>query len=169
MAKDRSNLSLEERVERCALEFAVNARDFARLGNRSSETVARKVWKHDLHQEMVAQSRDRVLRSQLLLNLSNRLLANQAEPPRIANPGPPRKGPPPMNRAILLEHLALADEHIEIGWRNIARQEEVIAKLEAHGHDTFVARRMLKNFEDPQALNLEELERIRAELRHNEP
>jgi hypothetical protein len=69
-----------------------------------------------------------------------------------------------MDRAILLEHLELAEEHIEIGSRNIARQEEIIEKLQAHGHDTRVARQMLKSFEDARALCLEERERIQAEL-----
>ena len=73
-----------------------------------------------------------------------------------------------MNRAILLEHLALAEEHIEIGSRNIARQEEIIAKLQAHGHDTLAARRMLKSFEATQALNLAQRERIRVELQRQQ-
>jgi len=164
MAADRSNLSLEERVERCALEFAVNARNFKRLGERSGESAAGKIWKHDLHRDMVTQSRERVARSQLLLDLTNRLLPNRAKPQPVASIGPLRKGPYPTNRAILLEHLALAEEHIEIGARNIARQEKIIAELDARGRDTVVARRMLKNFEESQAMSFADRERIRAEL-----
>ena len=36
-----------------------------------------------------------------------------------------------MDRAMLIEHLALAEEHIQTGSRNIARQEQLIAELEA--------------------------------------
>ena len=69
-----------------------------------------------------------------------------------------------MNRAILLERLALAEAHIAIGSRNIARQEEIIAKLRDHVHDTVMARKMLKSFEDAQALCRAERARIQEEL-----
>jgi hypothetical protein len=74
-----------------------------------------------------------------------------------------------MNRAILLEHLTLAKEHIEIGSRAIGKQQEIIAKLQAHGHNTFVARKMLKSFEDTQAMHLAERDRIQDELGRQEP
>jgi len=73
-----------------------------------------------------------------------------------------------MNRAILLEHLTLAKEHIEIGSRNIARQKRILAKLQAHGHDTLIARKMLRSFEDAQSLSLAERERIQEELRRQD-
>ena len=53
-----------------------------------------------------------------------------------------------MDRGILLQHLALVEEHIQMGARSIERQQEVIDKLVAHGHDTVEARRMLKKFQE---------------------
>jgi hypothetical protein len=169
MANDPWKMSLEERVQRCALAFEVNALDFAELADQSGKALVRKPSIHGMHRELVAESEERVERSRRLLSLTNRLVTKQATPIRVVSARPSRRGPLVMKRAILLEHLTLAEEHIEIGSRNIARQEEIIEALEAHGHDTLVARRMLKNFEDAQALNLEELERIRKELRHEEP
>jgi len=69
-----------------------------------------------------------------------------------------------MDRGILLQHLALVEEHIQMGARSIERQQEVIDKLVAHGHDTVEARRMLKNFQDTQAMHFADLERITKEL-----
>jgi hypothetical protein len=73
-----------------------------------------------------------------------------------------------MDRAILLEHLVLAEEHIQRGARTIARQQEIIEKLDAHGHETVEARRMLKTFEDAQAMNIADRERLKKELERAE-
>ena len=72
-----------------------------------------------------------------------------------------------MDRAMLLEHLALAEEHIQLGSQHIARQQQIIEQLEAHGRNTFEARRMLQNFEDAHALSLAHRGRIKTELELN--
>ena len=44
--------------------------------------------------------------------------------------------PSPMDREMLKRHLALAEEHIATGEKNIARQRDLIAQLEWDGHET---------------------------------
>jgi len=69
-----------------------------------------------------------------------------------------------MDRSMILRHLAQTEEHIRLGARNIARQEEIISELEAHGHDSVQARRMLANFEEAQSIALAEREMVKEEL-----
>jgi len=163
MANDAAEMSLELRIYTCALEFEANIRDFEQLADQSSKAVFRTIWRNGIHRETVAESQALIEKSRLLLYLTRHLLANQGRPRSIVSSGSSGRGVV-MNRAILLEHLTLAQEHIEIGSRNIARQEEIIEELEAHGHDTVMARKMLKSFEDAQALSLADRQRIQAEL-----
>ena len=65
---------------------------------------------------------------------------------------------------MLQRHLALAQAHIETGYKNIARQREVIAQLERDGHDTASARDTLTQFEELQARHIADRERILREL-----
>ena len=60
--------------------------------------------------------------------------------------------PAPMDREMLKRHLALAEEHIATGEKNIARQRDLIAQLERDGHDTASARTFLRQFEQLQAM-----------------
>jgi hypothetical protein len=69
-----------------------------------------------------------------------------------------------MDRQILLEHLAQAERHIEAGARIVRRQRELIAELQRDGHDAKEARRLLKQFEDVQAMHLTEHDRLIKEL-----
>jgi hypothetical protein len=73
-----------------------------------------------------------------------------------------------MHRDMLLRHLAEAQDHIEIGARNIAKQREIVAGLDAHGRDTEEAYEMLKNFVHVHAMALADRKRIKQELAESE-
>ena len=55
-----------------------------------------------------------------------------------------------MDREMVERHLAQAEAHIETGYKNIARQREVIAHMEREGQDTASARHTLTQFEELQ-------------------
>jgi hypothetical protein len=69
-----------------------------------------------------------------------------------------------MDREMVERHLAQAEAHMETGYKNIARQREVIAHLEREGQDTASARDTLTQFEELQALHIADRERILREL-----
>ena len=69
-----------------------------------------------------------------------------------------------MDREMVERHLAQAEAHIETGYKNIARQREVIAHMEREGQDTASARHTLTQFEELQALHIADRERILREL-----
>ena len=71
---------------------------------------------------------------------------------------------PVFDRDMLKRHLRQAEEHIAKGEKNIARQWELIAKLERDKHDTAQARAILDQFQELQAMHLAERERILREL-----
>jgi hypothetical protein len=64
----------------------------------------------------------------------------------------------------LLDHLALAEEHVARGAENVARQREMIAELERDGHDAKQARAMLAEFEQLQAMHVADRDRLIGEL-----
>jgi len=133
----------------------------------SSRTRWATIWERNLHRELVAETRERLERSRLLLYFSKQLLrSNQSKAGGII-PAHPYGEETPMDRAMLLEHLALAEEHIQLGSQHIARQQQIIEQLEAHGRNTFEARRMLQNFEDAHAPSLAHRGRIKTELELN--
>ncbi len=65
-----------------------------------------------------------------------------------------------MNRAMLEQLLAQAEEHIALGQHHIARQRELVAKLERAGSETTDARRLLANFETAQEMHLAHRDRV---------
>jgi hypothetical protein len=65
---------------------------------------------------------------------------------------------------MLEEHLLLAEEHIATGKRNIAKQRSIIHELERDGHDTAMAKMLLAQFEELEALHMADRNRIMAEL-----
>ncbi len=65
---------------------------------------------------------------------------------------------------MLLEHLAKAERHVEIGERDLAKQRALIDELRRDGHDTRAAEKLLATFEEVQKLHVADRERIRAEL-----
>ena len=72
-----------------------------------------------------------------------------------------------MNRTMLTEHLAQAEEHVALGNRHIVRQRELIAELARDGHDTAEAKTLLASFEEMQTLHLQHRDRLRHELARN--
>lgn len=70
----------------------------------------------------------------------------------------------PMDRATIVEHLALAEKHVMAGARIVARQRELVAELVRDGHDTTEARRLLGQFEEVQSMYEADRDRLFAEL-----
>jgi hypothetical protein len=69
-----------------------------------------------------------------------------------------------MDRARLMERLALAERHVREGACHVARQREIVAQLKGHSHDAASARDLLTQFEALQALHVSDRDRLRAEL-----
>ena len=69
-----------------------------------------------------------------------------------------------MERATILEHLALAEKHIKEAEAHIAQQREIIAQIRSVGQDSSIAEKLLGSFEEMQLLHLADRDRIRAEL-----
>jgi hypothetical protein len=69
-----------------------------------------------------------------------------------------------MDRAILEEHLELAERHVAAGEQIVARQRAVVAQLAHDGHDIGEATRLLDQFEQVQASYIADRDRLRKEL-----
>jgi hypothetical protein len=67
-------------------------------------------------------------------------------------------------RVVLQNELSLVLQHIEAGARKIAKQREMITKLDAGGHDTTEALRKLAHCETEQAINIARHRQITKEL-----
>jgi hypothetical protein len=69
-----------------------------------------------------------------------------------------------MDKAMILEHLALAERHIAQGRRTIAHQKQIILDLKNGGHDTTMARSLLASFKDIQKMHIADRDRLKKEL-----
>jgi hypothetical protein len=69
-----------------------------------------------------------------------------------------------MDRAMLLDHLALAERHVVEGRRHVSSQRERIAQMERNGEDTTRSCELLATFLSMQEQHEEDLGRVRAEL-----
>lgn len=69
-----------------------------------------------------------------------------------------------MDRKQLLEHLALAERHVKQGEEHVARQIDLIARLEAGGHDTTEAKRLLGEFQELLAVHIVGRDRLLEQL-----
>jgi hypothetical protein len=69
-----------------------------------------------------------------------------------------------MDRAMLLEHLAVALRHVSEGERHIAQQQGIIASLEREGLDTSAAKAVLLQFEALQGMHVAHRDRLKKEL-----
>jgi hypothetical protein len=69
-----------------------------------------------------------------------------------------------MDRALIEQHLALAEKHVRDGEVILVRQREVLANLARDGHDTSRASQILQEFEDVQQMHIADRERLRREL-----
>ena len=66
-------------------------------------------------------------------------------------------------RALVDEHLAQAERHVLEGEALVARQREIVERLGRGGHDTREAMDLLTQFEETQALHIQERDRLRQE------
>jgi hypothetical protein len=69
-----------------------------------------------------------------------------------------------MDRQVLTEQLAEAEQHIAQGDRNITQQREIVAALERNGHDSGAARQLLAQFEDLQRIHIAHRDKLREQL-----
>jgi len=70
------------------------------------------------------------------------------------------------DRGMIERHLAQAEMHVIQGETRLGRQREVVAELERDGqHEAAqTARELLATFETAQQSNLDDRDRLRAEL-----
>ena len=69
-----------------------------------------------------------------------------------------------MDREQLTEHLAQAERHIEQSYEHIARQSELVTRLQRDGHETSEAKRLLAEFEELLKIHIAGRDRLREEL-----
>ena len=69
-----------------------------------------------------------------------------------------------MDKALIRDHLALAERHVSQGYRHVAHQKQIICDLENGGHDTTTARSLLGNFEDVLRMHIADRDRLKKEL-----
>jgi hypothetical protein len=69
-----------------------------------------------------------------------------------------------MDKAMILDHLAIAERHVTQGCGHIAQQKRVILDLANGGHDTSMARSLLVSFEDVQRMHVADRDRLKREL-----
>lgn len=69
-----------------------------------------------------------------------------------------------MDRGMLQEHLAIAERHMALGVKLLAKQEALIAELDRHSHDTKGARNVLATMVETQSLHIDDRDRILSEL-----
>ena len=69
-----------------------------------------------------------------------------------------------MDRAMVLRHLAEAEEHISLADRHLSEQEDRIAVLQGLGHDTILARAIGETLRLTLARHLAHRDHILREL-----
>jgi Flp pilus assembly protein CpaB len=74
-----------------------------------------------------------------------------------------------MDRATLLDHLALALRNVAQAKMHIAQQRENVATLERLGLDTSAAKVALLQFEELQAMHVADRDRLKKELDESHP
>ena len=67
-----------------------------------------------------------------------------------------------MDREQTLQHLAEAEHHVAIGADHVARQRELIARLQRDGHDAAQAKQLLEQFEQLQQMHIADRDRLLA-------
>lgn len=68
------------------------------------------------------------------------------------------------DRAPYEKHLAMAQEHIAMDERDIARQRELVKKLEPYGPVSEQAKALLAQFEALHAMHIADRDRLKQEL-----
>mgnify|MGYP005817339777 CR=1 FL=1 len=72
-----------------------------------------------------------------------------------------------MDRTTELKHLIDADKRVAQGEHHIARQEQLIAELDIHGHDATMARTLLDTFRRCQAEHVAHRNLVLRELQQH--
>jgi hypothetical protein len=75
---------------------------------------------------------------------------------------------PPIDRVQAARHLKLARRQVAEGRQRIAKQQELVARLERNGHDAKQANALLSQFEETLTLQKENLDRIKQEVGESE-
>jgi hypothetical protein len=73
-----------------------------------------------------------------------------------------------MDKAMLRDHLARTELHVQLGLTHIAKQHAIIAALERDRHDTKMAREILTTLEETQALHVADRDRLMKKLAEGE-
>ena len=71
---------------------------------------------------------------------------------------------PPVDQEIGRRHLELANRHVAEGQKRVDAQITLVVKLDRDGHDTRQAKKLLEQFEQILALQIEHRNRIVQEL-----
>ena len=69
-----------------------------------------------------------------------------------------------MDRALIREHLAFAEQQLDAADEHLAKQRAIVAQIERNKLDASLARKLLRLFEDGYALHVLHRDRLRAEL-----
>jgi len=72
-----------------------------------------------------------------------------------------------MDPAMIRRHLALAERHVREGERHIARQREIVRKLELRNPESItlrIARGLLQEVERAQGIHVADRDRLRGLL-----
>jgi arginine repressor len=72
-----------------------------------------------------------------------------------------------MDRRMWERHLVQAEQHVALGERHIARQYELVAKLERDGQDATEAKLFLDTLQELQATHIAHRDRLLRELAAN--
>lgn len=68
------------------------------------------------------------------------------------------------DRSTVERHLQKALQHVATGQRLVDKQRALLATLEEHGHATHIARKLLLQFENVQAMHFVDRDRLVDEL-----
>jgi len=74
-----------------------------------------------------------------------------------------------MDRALVEQHLTVAERHVAQGQSIIVRQQKLVAQTEARGRDSVAARQLLRLFQETQAIHVADRDRLLKELDLGQP
>ena len=69
-----------------------------------------------------------------------------------------------MDKTLLEQHLALAERHVTQGEATIARQRQIVERMELGGQNACEARHLLALFLQLQKIHIADRDRLRREL-----
>ena len=69
-----------------------------------------------------------------------------------------------MDRAMWQRHLAIAERHVGEARGHISHQRQIVAELEQGGHNTTMAKAILRQLEATLKLHTEDRDRLQADL-----